>query len=186
MKNTKKIKIYLLLICFLINIFYIAPCYALSSRKDLFKNALDLSSRGEFNLALRQWNKYLELFPDDAAALSNRGNIKLIIGDPKGSIDDQDKAIDLDPEQVDSYINRGIAKESLGLWLQAKKDYLYVISKDNNNFSALYNFANVEGSLSNWQSARNLFSQASESNPGFAMARSSMACLLYTSPSPRD
>ena len=77
------------------------------------------------------------------------------------------------------YINRGIAKESLGLWLQAKKDYLYVISKDNNNFSALYNFANVEGSLSNWQSARNLFSQASESNPGFAMARSSMALADY-------
>ena len=162
MKNTKNIKIYLLLICLLINILCIAPSFALSSREDFFKDALNLSSRGEFDLALREWNKYLELFPDDAAALSNRGNIKLIIGDPKGSIDDQDKAIDLDPEQVDPYINRGIAKESLGLWLQAKKDYLYVISKDNDNFSALYNFANVEGSLSNWQSARNLFSQASE------------------------
>ena len=179
MKNTKKIKIYLLLICLLINTLCIAPSFALSSREDLFKDVLNLSSRGEFNLALKQWNKYLELFPDDAAALSNRGNIKLIIGDPKGSIDDQDKAIDLDPEQVDPYINRGIAKESLGLWLQAKKDYLYVISKDNDNFSALYNFANVEGSLSNWQSARNLFSQDSDSNPGFAMARSSMALADY-------
>ena len=54
-----------------------------------------------------------------------------------------------------------------------------VISKDSENFSALYNFANVEGSLSNWQSARNLFSRASESNPGFAMARSSMALADY-------
>ena len=33
--------------------------------------------------------------------------------------------------------------------------------------------------MSNWQSARNLFSQASESNPGFAMARSSMALADY-------
>ena len=57
----------------------------------------------------------------------------------------------------------------------AKKDYLYVISKDKDNFSALYNFANVEGSLSHWQNARILFSKASISNPGFAMARSSMA-----------
>ena len=96
----------------------------------------------------------MELFPDDPAALSNRGNIKLVIGDPEGSIDDQDKAIDLDPEEVDPYINRGIARESLGLWVQAKNDYLFVISKDKDNFSALYNFANVEGSLSNWQSAR--------------------------------
>ena len=121
----------------------------------------------------------MELFPDDAAALSNRGNIKLVIGDPEGAINDQDQAIDLDPEEVDPYINRGIAEESLGMWLQAKKDYLYVISKDNDNFSALYNFANVEGSLSDWQSARNLFSKASESNPGFAMARSSMALADY-------
>ena len=50
---------------------------------------------------------------------------------------------------------------------------------DSDNFSALYNLANVEGSLSNWQSARNLFSKASESNPGFAMARSSMALADY-------
>ena len=178
MKSIRKIKLYLLLICFLINIAYVTPSYSLSPQEDLFKNALNLSSSGEFNLALKQWNKYLELFPDDAAALSNRGNIKLVNGDPEGAIEDQDKAIELDPGEVDPYINRGIAEESLGLWLQAKNDYLYVISKDKDNFSALYNFANVEGSLSNWQSARKLFSKASESNPGFAMARS---CLLYTS-----
>ena len=147
MKNIKRIRLYVLLICFLINILYVTPSYSLNSRENLFNNALNLSSSGDFNLALKEWNKYLEFFPDDAAALSNRGNIKLIIGDPEGAINDQDNAIDLDPNQVDPYINRGIAEESLGIWLQAKKDYLYVISKDNDNFSALYNFANVEGSL---------------------------------------
>ena len=135
MKSIRKIKLYLLLICFLINILYVAPSYSLSPQEDLFKNALNLSSSGEFNLALKQWNKYLELFPNDAAALSNRGNIKLVNGDPEGAIDDQDKAIELDPGEVDPYINRGIAEESLGLWLQAKNDYLYVISKDKDNFS---------------------------------------------------
>ena len=48
------------------------------------------------------------------SALSNRGNIKLVIGDPEGAISDQNKAIDLDPDEVDPYINRGIAEESLG------------------------------------------------------------------------
>ena len=175
----KKIKKYFLLIFILINILYVAPTYSLSSRQDLFKNALNLSSNGNFNLALQEWNQYLELFPNDAAALSNRGNIKLVVGDPEGSIDDQEKAINLDPDELDPYINRGIAEESLGLWLKAKKDYLFVLSKDSDNFSALYNYANVEGSLLNWQSARNLFSKASESNPGFAMARSSMALADY-------
>ena len=56
---------------------------------------------------------------------------------------------------------------------------MFVITKDSHNFSALYNFANVEGSLSNWKAARDLFSKASIYNPGFAMARSSMALADY-------
>ena len=179
MINFKKIKIYFFLLLVLVNIFSVSPTYSLSSREDLFKNALELSSAGKFDFALKEWNKYLELFPNDAAALSNRGNVKLVIGDVEGSIADQDKAITLNPSTVDPYINRGIAEEALGLWSLAKKDYMFVISKDSENFSALYNLANVEGSLLNWVSARELFSKAAKYNTGFAMARSSMALADY-------
>ena len=111
----KRVKACFLLIFVLVNIFYIAPCYSISFREDLFKNALDLSSAGKFNLALQEWNRYLDSYPDDAAALSNRGNVRLVIGDLEGSIDDQNKAISLDPSEIDPYINRGIAEEALGL-----------------------------------------------------------------------
>ena len=77
----KKVKVCFLLIFVFVNIFYIAPSYSLSTRENLFKNALDLSSRGEFNLALKEWNLFLDSYPDDAAALSNRGNVRLVIGD---------------------------------------------------------------------------------------------------------
>ena len=66
----KKVKACFLIIFVFLNIFYIAPCYSLSLREDLFQNALDLSSGGKFNLALQEWNRYLELYPDDAAGLS--------------------------------------------------------------------------------------------------------------------
>ena len=115
----RKVKFCFLLIFVLVNIFYIDPCYSLSLREDLFKNALDSSSGGEFNLALQDWNRYLNLYPDDAAGFSNRGNVRLVIGDVKGSIDDQNKAISLNPSEIDPYINRGIAEEALGLWSQA-------------------------------------------------------------------
>jgi len=179
MISFKKIKVCILLIFVFVNIFYIAPCYSLSSREDFFKNALDLSSRGQFNLALEEWNRYLDAYPDDAAGLSNRGNVRLVIGDVKGSIDDQNKSINLNPNEIDPYINRGVAEEALGLWSQAKKDYMFVISKDSDNFSALYNLANVEGSTSEWEKARDLFSKAALYNPGFAMARSSTALADY-------
>ena len=175
----KKVKVSFLLIFVLINIFYIAPCYSISLREDLFKNALDLSSGAKFNLALQEWNSYLDKYPDDAAGFSNRGNIRLVIGDLEGSLEDQNKAITLNPSEIDTYINRGIAEEALGLWSQAKKDYMFVISQDGKNVSALYNLANVEGSRSQWYKARDLFSKAALYNPGFAMARSSMALADY-------
>jgi len=175
----KKFNACLILIFVFLNFFYIAPCHSLPFREDLFKNALDLTSSGEFNLALQEWDRYLASYPDDAAGLSNRGNVRLVIGDVEGSIDDQNKAISLNPSEIDPYINRGIAEEALGLWSKAKKDYMFVISQDSKNFSALYNLANVEGSTSQWKKARDLFSEAALYNPGFAMARSSMALADY-------
>ena len=148
MITLKKVKVCFLLIFVFFNIFYIAPCYSLSLREHLFENALDLSSEGKFSLALQEWNQYLDSYPDDAAGLSNRGNVRLIIGDLEGSIDDQNNAIRMNPNEIDPYINRGIAEEALGLWSQAKTDYMFVISQDSKNFSALYNLANVEGSTS--------------------------------------
>ena len=167
------------IVFFLILLLPINPLNSLDQREELFNEALTLSSSGRFDLALENWDNYLEKFPDDAAALSNRGNVKLVSGDPFGAIKDQEKAIKLGPEELDPYINRGIAKESLGLWLEAKDDYLFVLSKDDINSAALYNLGNVEGSLNNWDKARDLFNNAAQSNPGFAMARSSFALAEY-------
>jgi len=164
---------------FLILFLLINPAFPLEDREVLFKDALSASSIGQFEISLDKWNLYLEKFPNDAAALSNRGNVKLVVGDPKGAIKDQNNAIALDGNELDPYINRGIAKESLGLWLEAKDDYSLVISRDKDNFSAMYNLANVEGSLNNWETARNLYDNAAKTNPGFAMARSSLALADY-------
>jgi len=114
----KKVKVCFLITFVFLNIFYIAPCYSLSLREDLFKNALELSSSGQFNLALQEWNQYLDSYPDDAAGFSNRGNVRLVIGDIKGAIDDQNKAISLNPSEIDPYINRGIAEEH---WVYGRK-----------------------------------------------------------------
>ena len=48
-------------------------------RQDLFQNALDLSSSGKFNLALQEWNQYLDSYPDDAAGFSNRRNVSCLL-----------------------------------------------------------------------------------------------------------
>ena len=62
--------------------------------KVFFEKALQESKEGDFIQAEKDWSSYLNDYPDDAAALSNRGNIRLALGDPKGAIKDQTKAME--------------------------------------------------------------------------------------------
>ena len=77
MKKYQKINVFLILSLILLNFIFVSPSYSLVSREELFKNALNLSSMGNFELALKERDYYLELYPNDSAALSNRGNVKL-------------------------------------------------------------------------------------------------------------
>ena len=78
----KKVKVYFLVILVFVNIFYIEPSYASSLREDLFKNALNLSSEGKFNLALQEWDRYLESYPDDAAGLGDDSSMLEFVVEP--------------------------------------------------------------------------------------------------------
>ena len=147
--------------------------------KYLFEKALQESKNGDFIQAEKDWSSYLNENPNDAAALSNRGNIRLALGDPKGAIKDQTMAIKISPEDLDPYLNRGIAEEALQRWEDASNDYKYVLEKDSKDVSALYNLGNVMGSMGNWIEAKRLFSQAASSNYSIAMASSSEALAIY-------
>ena len=149
------------------------------SPKFLFEKALQESSDGDFIQAEKDWSFYLNDNPNDVAALSNRGNIRLALGDPKGAIRDQTMAIKISPEDLDPYLNRGIAEEALQRWEDASKDYQYVLKKNPTDVSALYNLANVMGSMDQWTEAKKLFSKAASSNNAMAMARSSEALAIY-------
>ena len=147
--------------------------------KYLFEKALQESKNGDFIQAEKDWSSYLNDNPNDAAALSNRGNIRLALGDPKGAIKDQTMAIKISPEDLDPYLNRGIAEEALERWEDASNDYKYVLERNPKDVSALYNLGNVMGSMGNWIEAKRLFSQAASSNDAIAMARSSEALAIY-------
>jgi len=176
MTNIRVIKVLLLLSIFFI---FSPPSQAKAIPKFLFEKALQESKDGDFIQAEKDWSAYLNKNPDDAAALSNRGNVLLALGDPQGDIKDQTKAIEISPEDLDPYLNRGIAEEALQLWEDARDDYKYVLKKNPKDVSALYNLGNVMGSMNNWMEAKRLFSQAALSNNAIAMARSSEALAMY-------
>ena len=168
-----------LLLLSTIFVFLQSSAQAQVSPKYLFEKALQESKDGDFIKAEQDWSTYLNENPYDAAALSNRGNIRLALGDPQGAIRDQTKAIEISPKDLDPYLNRGIAKEALQLWEEASIDYKYVLKKNPKDVAALYNLGNVMGSMDNWIEAKRLFSQAADSNNAIAMARSSEALAIY-------
>ena len=116
----------------------------------LYEQALTASRQGDFVEALPLWDRFLEQAPDDAAALSNRGNVRLALGDMSGGIDDQSASIALAPEEGDPHLNRGTAEEALQDWSAAAGDYLWILERDPQDASALYNLANVRGSQGDW------------------------------------
>ena len=177
MINIRVVKVFLLL-----SIFFVVIPFSSQAKvfpKFLFEKALQESNDGDFVQAEKDWSFYLNDNPNDAAALSNRGNIRLALGDPKGAIRDQSMAIAISPEDLDPYVNRGIAKEALQLWEDASQDYKYVLKKNPKDVSALYNLGNVMGSMDNWTEAKKFFSQAASLNNAVAMARSSEALAIY-------
>ncbi|QNI49870.1 TPR repeat family protein [Synechococcus sp. RS9915] len=147
--------------------------------ESLYGRALQASQSGDFVQALPLWDQVLELSPNDAAALSNRGNVRLALGDPDGAIADQTRSIELAPEEPDPHLNRGTAEESLQDWAAAEADYLWILERDATDASALYNLGNVRGSTGDWDSARRLYEEAADARPGFAMARSSAALAAW-------
>ncbi|WP_216901788.1 tetratricopeptide repeat protein [Synechococcus sp. CCY 9618] len=155
------------------------PGTAAGSLPDLFERALTASREGRFGDALPLWDQVVERSPQDASAWSNRGNVRLAMGDPQGAIADQDRAIALEPTSGDPHLNRGTAEEALGLWSEAAADYRWILERDPLDASALYNLGNVEGSQGDWGEARRCFEAAVAARPGFAMARSSAALAAF-------
>ena len=160
------------------------PCWAVGAAGYeanvlLFEKALAESREGNFLDALENWNRFILLFPDDAIALSNRGNVLLALGDKEGAIRDQNKAIELLPLEIDPHLNRGIAEEALMQWDLAKLDYQWILEREPENASALYNLGNVMAAQNDWLQSKELFNQAFLAKPDFVMARSSKALACY-------
>jgi len=176
MKNS-----FVLLICICLFFCFSSPneVFANDSKPALFEKALYESRQGNFLDALESWNRFLLLFPDDAIALSNRGNVLLALGDKEGSIRDQNRSIELLPLAIDPHLNRGIAEEALGKWNLAKFDYQWILEKEPENASALYNLGNVMAAQKDWLQSKELFNQAFLAQPDFVMARSSKALACY-------
>lgn len=75
----------------------------------LVNRGLTKKMMGDFGGAMSDLNQAVEAFPDAPDLRKNRGNIHLLLGAPRKSIDDFTKAIQLKDDYAEAYYNRAIA-----------------------------------------------------------------------------
>jgi lipoprotein NlpI len=110
---------------------------AQTSAVDYFNRGVAEKANGDFEGAIADYNRAIELDPKYAAAYSNRGNAKQAKGDLDGAIADCNRAIELDPKDAVAHKNRGVAKKSKGDLKGAIADYTRAIELDP-KYSAAY------------------------------------------------
>jgi tetratricopeptide (TPR) repeat protein len=142
-------------------------------------SAFNATNTGDFATAETYWTELLEMFPENPAIWSNRGNSRVSQNKLTEAVADFDRSIDLAPQLPDAYLNRGAAWEGLQEWDKAIADYEHIISIDDKDAMAYNNLGNAHAGKGEWQQAKTYFYRATELEPGFAFARANYALILY-------
>jgi tetratricopeptide (TPR) repeat protein len=79
-------------------------------------------SSGNFDQALDDASKYIELEPSDEYGYLNRARIYLSLEKPEKALEDANKAIELKPEEPDGYYRRADVYSSMNKDAEAKAD----------------------------------------------------------------
>ncbi len=128
------------------------------------------SNLGDFQGAIADYSKAIEINPSFEDALYNRADSKYKLEDYLGAISDLSKLIEINPSDDQAYNNRGNAKESLEDYSGAIADYTKAIEINPNYAEAYSNRGIVKKNLGNFEEAIADYTKAIDINPNYAEA----------------
>ncbi|MBF0279364.1 MAG: tetratricopeptide repeat protein [SAR324 cluster bacterium] len=122
---------------------------------------------GQYDLALKDYNKALQMDPEYVNAYLNRGNTHIRLAQNEQALLDFNQAIKLDPKNVGGYFNRG----NMYLWQrqyrQALEDYKTVLRLDPSEIKAWINRGTAHLYLQQYEQAIENYNAALKLNPNF-------------------
>jgi tetratricopeptide (TPR) repeat protein len=127
-----------------------------------YEKGLEKAQLGQFEEAIKLFNKSIELQPEDYFSWYNRGIAKNKLGLYEESLSDFNQTINLAPEYKKGYLNRGTTKKHLTDYNGAIADYTFAIKLDPGYADAYYNRGLVFELLSKRDSACIDFNKANE------------------------
>ena len=138
--------------------------------------------KGEYALALEDFNKVIELNPEDSDAYYNRGLTHKNQQDYDHAIEDYSRAIKLNPRYVNAYNNRGNVYGRKSDYKAAVTDFNHTIFLSPDHASAYFNRGLAYYSQGLYTLAIEDLQKAIELNPKYSRAYENLAWLRATCP----
>ena len=125
---------------------------------------------GDHVAAIADYDRTLEIDPQDAAAYNSRGNTKASMGEYEAAIADFDQALKIDPQYAVAYNNRGNAKVSIDEHEAAITDFDWALGIDPPYAAAYNNRGIAKSKMGEHTAAIADFDQALGIDPQYAAA----------------
>ena len=146
----------------------------------LYNRGTAYLKKGEYDLAIGDYDQAIQFKPDFVHALNNRGLAYIDKGEFDRAIRDYDQAIQLKPDYATAFNNRGTAYSDKGDYDRAIRDYDQVIQFEPDDAQAFYNRGNAYRHKGEYDSAIRDYDQAIQLKPDYAIAFNNKAWLLTT------
>ncbi len=145
---------------------------ALNPQDHIFYNnrGITHSEKGEYDIAIKDFDKAIKLKPDYAEAYNNRGNIYDEKGDFDKAIADFNMAINYKSDYAEAYINRGMAYGKNYMFDESIKNFNTAIKINQNHAGAYFNLGNVYLLNGNFEKAIENYDMSLSINPDDAIS----------------
>jgi tetratricopeptide (TPR) repeat protein len=104
---------------------------------------VDYSQKGQYKMAISDYNKAIEIDREFVVAYLNRGFTHSKMGEYEKAISDYSKAIEINPRYAIAYRNRGFVYRKIGEYDKAIADYTRAIEIEPKDAVAYYNRGNA-------------------------------------------
>jgi Flp pilus assembly protein TadD len=144
----------------------------------IFDLALDLARKGQYEAAVIEWKKALELGPGDASVHMNLGVALAGSGRLDEAIAQYRKALELSPDNPESHLNFGIALAGKGDLNQAFAHYEKALEVNPEYPEAHNNFGVALAAVGRMDEAIGHYRRALETNPDYPEVHNNLGVAL--------
>lgn len=144
----------------------------------VFDLAWELAEKGQYESAIREWRKALELSPGDARVYMNLGVALVRAGKPDEGIKNCQQALDIDPGNPEAHLNLGIALAGTGKLDEAITHYQKALEIDPDYPEAHSNLGVALAGKGKLDDAIARYREALEVKPDYAEVHSNLGVAL--------